>query len=106
MRKWLTALGGKTVQVSLFLVPLLLGWNTGILLHRPDWGQTGIYEESTILGGREGGGAEREARKTFRENSSYRGHCKIMKEQEVLVPTSFYFREAGSLCRMPLYRFL
>ena len=71
---------------------------------RPVLGQAGMCEESTVLGG-ERGGAEREASKTFGENSSYRGHCKVMKEQ-VLVPKFLQFREAGILCKMPLYRFL
>lgn len=38
--------------------------------------------------------------------ASYRGHYKVMKEQEVLVPKVFQFREAVISCKVPLYRFL
>lgn len=63
-------------------------------------------KKSTVLRGGERGRAEREASEIFGDKSSYRGHCKIMKAQEVLVPKVFQFREAGISCKVPLYRFL
>lgn len=96
---------GKQFKLAFSCFHLHLGWNKSVFFVRPVLGQAGMCEESTVLGG-ERWGAEREASKTFGENSSHRGHCKVMKEQEVLVPKFFQFREAGILCKMPLYRFL
>lgn len=62
-------------------------------------------KKALYLEERERGEAGREASEICGDKSFYRGHCKVMKEQEVLVPKVFPFRRLGS-CKVPLYRFL